>query len=266
MGSQLLMIPGGYIMGKFLIFLYGVVSYVIFFVTFLYLIVFVGNFADLPYVGAYVTKTIDSGVPGSLGPAMLINVGLIVIFGLSHTIMARPWFKSWWTKIVPEAAERSTYVLVSSLVLILLYREWQPMTDSVWSVTNPTWATVLWGVYFAGYGIVLLSTFLINHFELFGLSQVLANLQGRSSASGHNFVQPLFYKLVRHPLYVGWIVAFWATPEMSAGHLLFAIGMTAQILISIPYEEADIEASLGESYTNYKKRVPMLVPFLKGKR
>ena len=252
-------------MGRLLILLYGVICYVIFFVTFLYLVPFLGNFTDLPVVGAYVTKTIDSGTAGPVGYAMLVNAGLLALFGFSHTIMARPWFKSRWTKIVPEAAERSTYVLVASLALILLYREWQPMTDTVWNVTDPTWAMTLWVLYFAGYGIVLLSTFLINHFELFGLSQVLANMQGRQTAFGHRFVEPLLYKIVRHPLYVGWIVAFWATPEMSAGHLLFAAGLTLQILVSIPYEEADIEASLGQSYADYKKRVPMLVPFLKSK-
>ena len=154
-------------MGKILIALYGVASYGIFFVTFLYLIAFLGNFTDLPVVGAYITKTIDSGTPGPVGYAMLVNAGLIAIFGFSHTIMARPWFKRRWTRIVPAAAERSTYVLVASLALILLYREWQPMTDTVWNVADPTWIMVLWGLYLGGYGLVLLTTFLINHFELF---------------------------------------------------------------------------------------------------
>ena len=251
-------------MGKILIALYGVASYGIFFVTFLYLIAFLGNFTDLPVVGAYVTKTIDSGTAGPVGYAMLVNAGLMALFGFSHTIMARPWFKDRWTKIVPVAAERSTYVLVSSLALILLYREWQPITDTVWSVADTTWITVLWGLYLGGYGLVLLTTFLINHFELFGLSQVLANMQGRALPQD-SFVQPLLYKIVRHPLYVGWIIAFWATPEMSAGHLLFALGMTGYILAAIPHEEADLEAGLGESYRDYKKRVPMLVPFMKSK-
>ena len=252
-------------MGKVIIFLYGVVSYVIFFVTFLYLIAFLGNFTGLPYVGDYVTRTIDSGTPGPAGLAILTNVALLALFGVTHTIMARPWFKKRWTRIVPKSAERSTYVLVSSLVLILLYREWQPMTDMVWVVNDPFWTVVLWVLFLGGFGLVLVSTFLIDHFELFGLSQVLANLRDKPLPAHHKFVSPLFYKIVRHPLYVGWIVAFWATPEMSAGHMLFAAGLTAQILISIPYEEADIEESLGEPYRNYKARVPMLIPFLKSK-
>lgn len=251
-------------MSKLLILLYGFASYGIFFITFLYLIAFLGNLGDLPIVGAYVTKTIDSGATGPLGYAMLINAGLLGLFGFSHTIMARPWFKRRWTKIVPEAAERSTYVLVSSLVLILIFREWQPMTDTVWSVTDATWSMVLWVLYFAGFGIVLLSTFLINHFDLFGLAQVTANMQGRTRVSD-NFVQPLLYKLVRHPLYTGFIIAFWAAPQMSAGHLLFSLGMTGYIIAAIPHEEADLEAGLGDSYADYKKRVPMLVPFLKGR-
>ena len=248
-------------MGRVLIFLYGIICYVLFFLTFLYLIAFVGNFGILPYI----PKTIDSGTPGPIGQALLVNLSLIVLFALTHTVMARPWFKEKWTKIVPAAAERSTYVLVSSLVLILLFREWVPMTDTVWKVANPTMALVLWVLYFTGYGIVLLSSFLINHFELFGLSQVLANLK-RTSMPGFNFAQPLLYKIVRHPLYVGWIMAFWATPDMSTGHLVFAVGMTAQILISIPHEEHDLEEALGEPYKDYKRRTPMLVPFMKSKR
>lgn len=247
-------------MGRILIFLYGVVSYVIFFLTFLYLIAFVGNFGGLPFV----TKTIDSGVPGPVGEAVLINVAILALFGVTHTVMARPWFKEKWTRIVPKAAERSTYVLVASLILILLFREWRPMPDAVWSVANPTWAMVLTGIYLAGYGIVLISTFLINHFELFGLSHVLANLQ-KKPPPRYKFVSPLFYKVIRHPLYFGWLVAFWVTPEMSVGHLLFALILTAQILISIPYEEADIEGYLGEPYRQYKNRVPMLIPLLKSK-
>ena len=248
-------------MGRVLIFVYGVASYLLFFLTFLYLIAFVGNFGTLPYV----TKTIDSGTPGPMGQALLINLSLIALFALTHTVMARPWFKEKWTKIVPPAAERSTYVLVSSLILILLYREWVPMTDTVWNVTDPTWTMVLWVLYFSGFGIVLLSSFLINHFELFGLNQVLNHLR-QKEAPGMKFVHPLLYKLVRHPLYVGWIMAFWATPDMTTGHLVFAAGLTAQILISIPYEEQDIENALGEPYKDYKRRTPMLVPFLKSKK
>ena len=233
-------------------------SYVIFFLTFLYLIAFIGNFGDLPFVSV----TIDSGEPGSLGHALLVNSALIALFASTHTIMARPWFKKRWARIVPKAAERSTYVLVSSLILILLFREWVAMPDLVWQTTNATWVIVLWTVYLGGYGVVLLSSFLINHFELFGLSQVFANMMGKSPPQ-YRFVQPLLYKIIRHPLYLGWLLAFWGTPEMSAGHLLFAFGMTAQILISIPYEERDIENVLGEPYRDYKAKTPMLVPFAK---
>ena len=248
-------------MGKVLIFVYGIASYLLFFLTFLYLIAFVGNFGDLPFV----TKTIDSGTPGPIGQALLVNLSLMLLFALTHTVMARPWFKAKWTKIVPKAAERSTYVLVSSLILILLYREWMPMTDTVWNVTNPAGAMVLWVLYLSGYGVVLLSSLLINHFHLFGLSQVLANLKG-TEGPRLRFVEPLLYKLVRHPLYFGWIMTFWATPHMTSGHLFFAVVLTAQILISIPYEEQDIEEFLGEPYKDYKRRTPMLVPFLKSKK
>ncbi len=245
-------------MSKLLILLYGVASYVIFFLTFLYLIAFLGNFGGLPFVSV----TIDSGEPGPIGRALLVNVALIVLWVSTHTIMARPWFKKRWTKVVPKAAERSTYVLVASLILIFLFREWVAMPDLVWQTTNATWVMVLWAVYLGGYGLVLVSSFLINHFELFGLSQVFANLTGKAQPH-YRFVQPLFYKIIRHPLYLGWLLVFWATPEMSAGHLLLAFGMTAQILISIPYEERDIEDALGEPYREYMAKTPMLVPFTK---
>ncbi len=245
-------------MSKLLILLYGVVSYLIFFLTFLYLIAFLGNFGNLPFVSI----TIDSGEPAPLGHALLVNTALIALWASTHIIMARPWFKEHLTGIVPKAAERSTFVLVASLCLILLYREWVAMPEMVWQTTNATWVVVLWAVYLGGYGLVLVSTFLINHFELFGLSQVFANMKG-NSLPPYKFVQPLFYKIIRHPLYLGWLLVFWGTPEMSAGHLLLAFGMTAQIFISIPYEERDIEDSLGEPYRDYKAKTPMLVPFAK---
>lgn len=247
-------------MGKVLVLLYGVASYLIFFVTFLYLIAFVGNLDGLPFV----TKTIDSGIAGPTGQALLVNTALLLLFAGTHTVMARPWFKRRWTKIIPQAIERSTYVLVSSLTLILLFVEWVPVTDPVWSVTNSNAAMALWVLYFGGYGMVLLSTFLINHFELFGLAQVFANLKDRR-VPDLKFVSPFLYKVIRHPIYLGWIIAFWATPDMSAGHLLFAILTSAQILISIPHEERDIEHALGEPYADYRKRTPMLVPFMKSK-
>ena len=245
-------------MGKLLILLYGVASYVLFFVTFLYLIAFIGNFDMIPYVA----KTIDSGAVGPLGSTLLINIGLVSLFAVTHGIMARPWFKEKWTKIIPKAAERSTYVLVSSLCLIAIYAYWQPMPDTVWHVADGGLSTFLMVLMIAGFGIVLISTFLINHFELFGLQQVYNNFKGGEEAS-FKFVQPLFYKLVRHPIYTGFILAFWATPSMSAGHLLFSALFTAQILISVPHEEKDIERILGKEYTDYLKKIPMLFPFLK---
>jgi protein-S-isoprenylcysteine O-methyltransferase Ste14 len=249
-------------MGRLIVFIYGAVSYVIFFLTFLYLIAFVGNLTDLPYVGGFITNTIDQGNSGSLGQAMLVNVGLISLFGISHSVMARPWFKDRWTKIVPKSAERSTYVLVSSLVLILMFREWIPMTDVVWDVSGTTLGTVLLVGYFLGYGIVLLSTFLINHFDLFGLSQIMANMKGETIKDGA-FVQPLLYKISRHPLYLGFIIAFWSAQTMTVGHLLLSFGFTAYILAAIPFEEADLEAELGDEYRNYKGNTPMLIPGLK---
>ena len=247
-------------MGKLLILLYGVVSYALFFISFLYLIAFVGNFDMLPYV----SKTIDSGEVGSTGQALVINTALISLFSLTHGVMARPWFKRGWTKIIPKAAERSTYVLVSSLCLIALYVYWRPMPEVIWQTADSTWIMVLWAVLLAGFGVVLISTFLINHFELFGLHQIYSNFKGHEMPK-LDFVQPFFYKLVRHPIYTGFVIAFWSTPTMTVGHMLFATLFTAQILISIPHEEKDLEEALGEDYKDYQKRKPMLVPFLKFK-
>jgi methanethiol S-methyltransferase len=244
-------------MGKLIIFIYGVASYVLFLVTFLYLIAFVGNFDMLPFV----SKTIDSGMAGATGPALMINTGLISLFALTHGVMARPWFKEKWTKIIPKAAERSTYVLVSSLCLIALYVYWRPMPEVIWQVEGAT-IIVMLGLLLGGFGMVLISTFLINHFELFGLQQIFTNLKGAEMPK-IKFAQPLFYKLVRHPIYTGFIIAFWSAPIMTVGHMLFATLFTAQILISIPHEEKDLEAALGNSYKDYIKRIPMLIPFLK---
>ncbi|MEZ5759120.1 MAG: NnrU family protein [Emcibacteraceae bacterium] len=245
-------------MGRLLILLYGVLSYALALVALAYLVAFVGNFDNLPFV----TKTIDNGVAGSLGPSMLINIALLVLFSSTHSIMARPWFKERWTKVIPHAMERSTYVLVSAVTLLVLYYYWQPMPDIIWQLESNFWIYVLWGVSLAGYAIVLISTFLINHFELFGLEQIYTNFTGKAP-SGFKFVQPLFYKLVRHPLYTGFVLAFWSTPTMSAGHFLFATMMTAEILIAIPHEEKDIASLLGERYKKYLNEVPMLIPFMK---
>lgn len=245
-------------MGKLLILLYGVVTYFIFFFTFLYLIAFVGNFDMLPYV----TKTIDSGMTAPLGESFMVNTALVSLFALTHGVMARPWFKDKWTKIIPKAAERSTYVLVSSLCLIALFVYWRPMPEIVWQVSDGTMGMILLGLLLGGFGMVLISTFLLNHFELFGLAQIYRNFTGGDEVVV-KFAQPVFYKLVRHPIYTGFIIAFWAAPTMTVGHMLFATLFTAQILISIPHEERDLEKSLGDQYKDYMKRIPMLVPFLK---
>jgi protein-S-isoprenylcysteine O-methyltransferase Ste14 len=234
------------------IFLYGVVSYVIFFGTFLYAVGFVGNFG--------VPRTLDGMPTTSLTTALLVNLGLLGLFAVQHSVMARPAFKHWFTRLVPESAERSTYVLLSSLALIALFAWWQPLGGVVWSVTDPTARGVLWGFFAFGWLLVLVSTFLINHFDLFGLRQVWLQLMGRPYTH-LPFGTPGPYRLVRHPLYVGWLFAFWATPTMTVSHLVFAIATTGYILMAIQLEERDLVAHHGKSYLDYRDRVPMLVPF-----
>jgi protein-S-isoprenylcysteine O-methyltransferase Ste14 len=242
-------------MGKAFAALYGFVCYLIFFVAFLYAIGFTGNFI--------VPKGIDDGVEGPLIASLIINVLLMGLFAVQHTIMARPGFKKWWTNYVPWPVERSTFVLFASLALILLYVLWQPMTASVWSVTSPALRIVIWAIFAIGWGIVLLATFMIGHFELFGLQQVVFHMQGKKLPTP-GFKEPGFYKYVRHPIMTGFIIAFWATPDMTTGHLLFAAVTTAYILIAIQIEERDLVKLLGKAYTDYRKRVPALIPFMKG--
>lgn len=232
---------------------YGVTCYAIFFLTFLYLIAFVANFM--------VPKGIDDGIPMTTGVAVLINLGLIALFGIQHSVMARPAFKKRLAAVLPESVERSTFVLASSLVLIILYWQWRPLSQVVWSVESSVWQTILWSLLLAGFGIVLLSTFIIDHFDLFGLRQVWLGLF-RRTYKHPSFRVTYFYKFVRHPLYFGLLLAFWCTPLMTLGHLLFAMGMSIYILIGVHFEERDLELFLGEDYRRYKQRVPMLIPNL----
>lgn len=230
---------------------FSTASYAVFLATFLYLIGFVGGFDVLP-------RTVDSGPAAAPGVAAAIDLALITVFALQHSIMARPAFKARWTRIVPNAAERSVYVLAASLALILLFAAWRPIPTVIWSVGGPA-AWALWGVFALGWTLVLLSTFLINHFELFGLQQAWFNLRGRAAAAPQ-FRQPWFYKLVRHPLYTGFFIAFWATPFLTAGHLLLAGGMSVFMLIAIQLEERDLIDVFGDQYRVYRQRVGMLVP------
>lgn len=233
---------------------YGVVCYAVFFLTFLYLIGFLANFM--------VPKSIDSGPVLPLAAAGAINIALILLFGLQHSVMARPGFKAWWTRTVPSSIERSTYVLFSSVALIVLYWLWAPMPQVVWQA-DAVWARgLLWGLFAAGLLIVLLSTFLINHFDLFGLRQVWLHYRDRPYTE-LPFAVRYLYRYVRHPLYVGWFVTFWATPQMTLGHLLFAIGMSGYILVAVPYEERDLVRYLGSDYEQYRQRVPKFVPRFK---
>ena len=237
-------------------FAYGVVSYAIFFATFLYAIGFIG--------GVFVPTTLDGPRTGSLLQGILIDAGLLALFAIQHSVMARPWFKERWTRIVPPVIERSTYVLLSSLALILMFWQWRPLGGVVWSVSDPTGRFVLRALFAFGFGLVLVSTFLINHFDLFGLRQVWLQLIGKPYTR-LRFGTPALYRLVRHPLYVGWFFAFWMTPTMTYAHLLFAIATAAYILLAIQFEERDLVAEFGNTYEEYRRQVPMLVPRLRAR-
>jgi protein-S-isoprenylcysteine O-methyltransferase Ste14 len=230
----------------------AMIAYAIFFATFLYLIIFVGDFS-------FATITVDEGPQAPIATAVVIDLALIALFGVQHSVMARQGFKRWWTRVIPPSAERSVYVLMASAALIVLMTSWRPIDAVVWNVTSPLLYDLIWVAFWAGWATVLLSTFLINHFELFGLQQAWLHVRGREPAPP-SFRTPLFYRWVRHPLYLGFFIAFWATPEMTAGHLLLASGVSLFMLIAIQYEERDLVGYFGEDYEDYRRRVGMLTP------
>ena len=241
-------------MTRAMAFFYGLASYLLFFITILYTIGFIE--------GLVVPKTIDNGMAAPAAEAIGVNLLLLTLFAVQHSVMARKGFKAWWTRFVPKPVERSTYVLFSTLAVILLLWQWRPMPDVVWQVDSGPLAMALTGLSFLGWTVLFTSTFLINHFELFGLHQVANNLTGRPMPAPR-FYTPLFYKFVRHPLYLGFIIAFWAAPRMTMGHLLFAVACTGYILIGILLEERDLTDLFGDEYRRYKGRVSMLIPWRK---
>lgn len=259
-------------MTRSIMLLFSCASYGLFLLVFLYLLAFLANLQTTalaeawPVLKAWIPYSIDAGrQPGAVVPALIVNIGLIALFGLQHSVMARQGFKKAWTRIVPREIERSIYVLLSSLLLILFMWQWRPMPATALWHADATWTMALaWTVMILGVGILLLSTFLIDHFDLFGLKQAWAAFK-RRSLQHPSFKTPLLYKWVRHPLYVGWICIFWGTPHMTVGHLLFAAGMTGYIFIAIRYEERDLVSFHGDAYERYRQEVPTLLP-VPGKR
>ncbi|MGT2503556.1 methanethiol S-methyltransferase [Bradyrhizobium guangxiense] len=237
---------------RFIAFLYGIAAYLVFFVTVLYAIGFV--------TGLVVPKAIDTGTDTPTVEAVIINLLLMTLFAVQHSVMARKQFKEWWTQFVPKPVERSTYVLLASLSLLLLFWQWRPLPAVIWNVENPDLAVTLVTLSFAGWVLVFTSTYLINHFELFGLHQVTSHMLGKEMAPPR-FKTPLLYNFVRHPIYLGFIIAFWAAPTMTAGHLLFAAVTTLYIFVGITLEEHDLVALFGDEYRQYKQRVSMLIPW-----
>ncbi|OBJ17167.1 methanethiol S-methyltransferase [Mycobacterium colombiense] len=230
---------------------YGAAAYLLFLAVFLYLVAFVGNF--------WVPRTVDHGVSAPIGQAVLVNMLLLGLFGLQHSVMARPGFKARWTRLVPPSIERSTYVMLSNAVLVLLYWQWRTMPAVIWDVELPAGRLALWTLFGLGWVIALASTFMINHFDLFGLRQVYLAARAKPYTDLEFHVR-FFYRLVRHPLMLGFIIAFWAAPTMTAGHLLFSIVMTGYILVATRIEERDLVAALGDDYRNYRREVPALLP------
>ena len=244
-------------MSRFGIFAYGIVCYLVFFAVFLY---------GIGFIGGFMTPTLLDGSPTRpLGQAMAIDLALLAVFAVQHSGMARPAFKLWWTRVVPESVERSTYVLLSSLALIAVYVHWQPIDGVIWSVHEGPARLAIIGLYLSGWLLLLYSTFLIDHFDLFGLKQVWRRLAGKVYIPPQ-FHTPSLYGIVRHPLYIGWLIIFWSAPTMTAAHLLFALATTVYILIAIQFEEADLVAMHGETYRQYRKQVPMIVPAMPGAR
>lgn len=239
-------------MQRVLFMLYAVLCYGAFFLSFVYFVGFLAGIEQLP-------TNIDKGIVAAPATAAVIDLGLIVLFGLQHSVMARPAFKAAWTRTVPAAVERSTYCLFTAAALAVLYAFWHPIAGTVWHVADPTLRMVLWALFLAGFGVVFISTWLISHFELFGLAQAWAFMQGKPLPP-KPFMTPLFYRSVRHPIYLGFLIALWSTPDMSQGHLLFAGAMTVYLLIGIRYEERDLVDHFGAVYVEYRAKVGMILP------